>query len=490
MRATGKIRLIADHKDAQGLPSAGTIDSELEGLAEGASAGDRILFFFSGHGVRIGDEFYIVPQDGRSDKTKYLISFSNVLEILNKSDAKQKVIVLDACHSGPTVTTLKGPLAEASDKFLAEYLVKTKGIAIVSSSTEDQASTTISPDPKVSLFTYFLLKALRGEPQAMDGKLLTLDSLYQYVSLNVIKTSKSYGKTQQPTKKHSESGVMVLGDFNRPSLHAAAEEVANPLPEVALQKNASNPHFVPYAATEAKEGNARFRNPDQALGQFWNLLPFGPDPGYEVFLAKGPAFWLRVMPREASSHEWEHDELLKCGRGPTVALQPLLWSNLQYLRAEDGIGAYEAINNLKTETETTSVAFAFNTGEIWAVDTTVLQISGQKQLNFLDIARVLVQRLRSYGDLLRCIGIKQPFNGAAGSDGVKGWRLAAPPPPEHVNLFPGETCLSNEVKASGTYDLDQTSAMVLRPFFHQLFKKCSTKIPEHIEEAIRNNRRF
>jgi hypothetical protein len=38
---------------------------------------------------------------------------------------------------------------------------------------------------------------------------------------------------------------------------------------------------------------------------------------------------------------------------------------MQYLRAEDGIGAYATINNLANETQTNSVAFAFNTGELW-----------------------------------------------------------------------------------------------------------------------------
>jgi hypothetical protein len=59
----------------------------------------------------------------------------------------------------------------------------------------------------------------------MDGKLLTLDSLFTFVSVNVIKAAKSHGKNQQPTVKQGGTGVMVLGDFSHPLLAAAASEL-------------------------------------------------------------------------------------------------------------------------------------------------------------------------------------------------------------------------------------------------------------------------
>jgi hypothetical protein len=240
---------------------------------------------------------------------------------------------------------------------------------------------------------------------------------------------------------------------------------------------------------EPQNGAARFRATDQPLGMFWNIMPLAEGPDYEVFLANGPAMWLRLMPRDVTPRERTHDELLECGRGPGVTLQPLLWSNLKYLRAEDGIGVYATIDNLKRETETSSVTFAFSIGEIWCVDLTVLQ-NPKKHLYFLDIARTLLQRFRGYGEFLQCLGIQPPFDWFAGLEGVKGWRLKTPPPTNRFATSPGETCLSNVVLANGTYDLEQPAAMTLRPFFVQLFKKCSTKIPEHIEEAIRTYRKF
>jgi hypothetical protein len=259
---------------------------------------------------------------------------------------------------------------------------------------------------------------------------------------------------------------------------------------VPLETETTDRNPLGFVAAGAKDGVARFRAPDEPLGMFWNIMPFAQSSDYEVFLAKGPAIWLRLVPREVISREWSHDELLKCGRGPGVSLQPLLWINSQYLRAEDGIGIYATIDNFKRETETASVTFAFHTGELWCIDTTVLQIAGRKELYFESIARALIQRLRGFGDFLQCLGVLPPFHWIAGLEGVKGRRLLTPPPANHVSTSPGETCLSDVVIASGSYDPQQPAAMTLRPFFSQLFRRCSATIPDHIEEAIRTNRTF
>jgi hypothetical protein len=245
--------------------------------------------------------------------------------------------------------------------------------------------------------------------------------------------------------------------------------------------------LAPFVAAEAKDGSARFRPPDQALGPNWNLFPLGTDKGYEVFLAAGAAIWLRVIPRNFSGGDWAHDELLKCGRDHRVLLQPLNWNNLQYLRAEDGIGAYQA--HTMQEAETPSVAFAFNSGEIWCVDTTILQISGGRQIYFREIVRGLPPRLRGFGSFLHCLGIEPPYHWIAGLEGIQGWVLNVPPP-SHTSIFPGQSCLSNVVAAHGVYGLEESEAVALMPLFNQLFRKCGMSIPAYIREAINKGGTF
>jgi len=104
-----------------------------------------------------------VLQDAYSDiDPNALIDFDMILEMLDQSEAKQRIIVIDACMSGPDITGKKLLPAKCSPKFLAEYMRNTKGVAVISSSTADQSSTTQSPNPKVSLFTHYFIRALRG----------------------------------------------------------------------------------------------------------------------------------------------------------------------------------------------------------------------------------------------------------------------------------------------------------------------------------------
>ena len=241
-----------------------------------------------------------------------------------------------------------------------------------------------------------------------------------------------------------------------------------------------------YPTVREKEGSARFRATHEPLGISWNLHPFATDDEHEIYLAKGPAIWLRLFPNGTVTREWSLRELLECGKGPAMPLQPLLWSDFGYLRAEDGVGAYYKAGD-STRNETTSVAFAFVTAELWCVDTSILTLDSKRNLYFLDIARKLVEKLSSYGRFLQCLGVQPPFNWAAGIEGVKGWTLQIPTQPNHINVFPGEKCLTNIIAATGTYDFEQPAGIPLQPFFKQLFLKCGLTVPKHIEEYLRTN---
>lgn len=197
------------------------------------SQGASIVFYYSGHGQRLDDEFYLVPEDVVSaDDPDTMIAFGRLLQTLNGSDARQKIVLIDACVSGPDTHDLKLPLASASPKFLAEYIEHTTGVAIVASSSSDQASWARSPNPKLSLFTYFLVQALRGEPDSLSDGLLTLDSLCQFLSVRVRQLSKDYGKVQAPSWKTSSAGTLVFANFNQPILPPAVDLEAAPVSSI------------------------------------------------------------------------------------------------------------------------------------------------------------------------------------------------------------------------------------------------------------------
>jgi hypothetical protein len=259
---------------------------------------------------------------------------------------------------------------------------------------------------------------------------------------------------QRLKRKHEESA----GEMSDDETDVAARLLLDQPVSSAYQAGGITAHtvniqnygpFEPHASEQpqagvseaaAHDGKARFRGTDEALGLHWNTIPFIESSETEIFLAKGPAIWLRLIPRDVGSREWSHDELLRFGRSPEMPLVPLLWANMQYLRAEDGIGAYSTLIPGDPSPETESVAFAFITGELWCVDTSVLRMGKEKRnLYFLDIARTLISRFKKYGQFLRSLSRQPSIRWIVGLGGTKGWRLNVPQPANHFSISIGET---------------------------------------------------
>jgi hypothetical protein len=223
------------------LPHRGLIFDQMHELADGAAEDDRLLFYFSGHGHRIDgvDDHFLVPQDVFSEaKPDALVSMKEVLAILDGSPAKQKIIVLDACLSGPVLLGRKLHAASFSDKFFAAYLASTKGVAVLSSSAADEASYEKSPNPKISLFTFHFIQALRGAPDALDEQVLTVPKLFDYVSTLVQRDCKSYRIQQTPSLKTSATGTFVLADFRRLLVTPSSVNLkAHPFDELVLRES-------------------------------------------------------------------------------------------------------------------------------------------------------------------------------------------------------------------------------------------------------------
>ncbi len=129
----------------------------------------RVFIYYVGHGApdpETGDSFF-VPVDADPDyiaNSGY--SLATFYDNLKKLAAKEMVVVLDSCFSG---RTQKGLLF----KNVSPAMLKTKAIslgittgAVFSSAGNDQLSTWY-PAKKHSLFTYYFLKGMQGEADAI-----------------------------------------------------------------------------------------------------------------------------------------------------------------------------------------------------------------------------------------------------------------------------------------------------------------------------------
>lgn len=248
-------------------PTRGNILGGVNDLANRSQTQDRILFYISGHGIVIGGDFYLVPNDAHeSNDPDILVHFKNrVLRPLESCAARQKIIVLDTCFSGAGYKSSQ--LWDYSPDYLEQHVAATQGVAVLGSSSATEPSIASSPGKDdLSLFTFVLLRALRGAPAALNDGLLSLASLQSYLDDQVPRFARQLGHLQHPTLGKSGHGDFVFGYFDhetdpRPpddpgALAATVERYLRPIRDAAIH-GASIPRAEAQVAIRKLEAGER-----------------------------------------------------------------------------------------------------------------------------------------------------------------------------------------------------------------------------------------
>lgn len=123
------------------------------------------LFYFAGHGHIESTGGYLLTSDSRRGDEG--IALSDILTIATDSPAKNKVILLDSCHSGIAGT----PPGKAELAALSE------GMTILTASTKDQYATERNG---IGVFTTLLVDALSGSAANLIGE-ITPGSIYAHI---------------------------------------------------------------------------------------------------------------------------------------------------------------------------------------------------------------------------------------------------------------------------------------------------------------------
>jgi hypothetical protein len=185
------------------------------------------------------------------------------------------------------------------------------------------------------------------------------------------------------------------------------------------------------------------------------------------------------MPTFDPGKTWTAQDLREACQAGTVALQPFICSTFRYLRAADGVGSCNLLTDEAEETQ--SVAFAFETGEVWAIDTWLLG-THPSELFIGELERWWTVRLAEYATFLQRLGLQAPYRWIAGVTGVKNRWLQLPLPPGQM-MFPGSRgpeCLADEIIIEGSYDGEQLPISALLPFFDAIYHKCGMRRPDYL----------
>lgn len=202
-----KINVITDSR-AKSL----NIRKALTDLDRIITSQDTILFFYAGHGVLVNGETYLLPYDAELDYIELTgIKLKDLVDKITNTSAKQKILFLDACHSGGALDSKVFSQRNVQNLNL-DNLQQSRGIVIISSSRSGEASFE-DDDSKHGIFTSYMVKGLKGEAdQYKTGNkngFIEAHELYAYVNEEANKDA--IRKTGKP--QHASMAGYVDGPF-------------------------------------------------------------------------------------------------------------------------------------------------------------------------------------------------------------------------------------------------------------------------------------
>lgn len=167
-----------------------------------ASAQDRIIFYFSGHGL----EKAFVPYDVKKNDFASLLTHSEVKATFKGSSAQTKLIMADACMSG-SMRSRQVPASVSSSTARAFGDVNV-AMMLSSRSTQTSAETM---RVRGGIFTFFLLTGLQGNADTNGDKAVTIKELYKYVAPRI---KRSTPNAQAPVFAGKFDDNLILSKLN------------------------------------------------------------------------------------------------------------------------------------------------------------------------------------------------------------------------------------------------------------------------------------
>ncbi len=162
---------------------------------------DMVMLYFSGHGQK--GCFLPIDFDGFNNRLYHY----EINDIFNSCKAKHKVFLADACHSGSYALAARGEVDDMVGRFYDGLKDSAPGTALILSSKPEETSLE-SLKVRQGVFSYYLLKGLKGEADYNFDGIVMLQELYKYLSENV---SSYTNYRQTPVLKGDYDGTMPVG---------------------------------------------------------------------------------------------------------------------------------------------------------------------------------------------------------------------------------------------------------------------------------------
>jgi tetratricopeptide (TPR) repeat protein len=198
----GNIFLLTSDQKGKGAPKRGNIAFALGSIAESKKPGGTFIFYYSGHGMNLEGENYLLTYEAdprnKASLEETALKVSRVKSYIENMCADRVLIIVDACRTDPGGKK-SGDRNLLTDEFAKSLIIKAHARDEGSLPQFEAAATIFScgrgqssyewTEKNRGFFTYFLLRGLEGGAADRDGK-VTLNSLEAYLSKNVRDTVK------------------------------------------------------------------------------------------------------------------------------------------------------------------------------------------------------------------------------------------------------------------------------------------------------------
>jgi uncharacterized caspase-like protein len=269
--AAERIRLLAGDSETKAIVPRAAILQELDDLVEKASPEDQLLFYFAGHGEPFdNNDVLLIPSDARPGRllAHTAVSLAEVKRLLMLSQARSKIIILDACYTGVPTSADHSYRNLQSDQEEVERATSNvqrlaqhaEGLAILHAGSRSPVREL--PELGHGLFTYFLLQGLRGEANTRADAMITVTELYEYVRGQLGRWASSHeGQAQYPTYE-----LAGYGDLTIINVPGAAGQIW------AARKPVRHPPLVGDALLAPLRGGAGFVGRSEELRRILQVI--------------------------------------------------------------------------------------------------------------------------------------------------------------------------------------------------------------------------
>jgi DNA-binding response OmpR family regulator len=208
----GRSALLSTEKKSPSAtsPTTNTIIGNLVKMSQSADPQDTLMFYFSGHGSYFEGQSYLFPADTYSYAIEHTaIPVHKIKEIMSKSVAQSKIMILDSCHSGASIGKTDSIM---SPEFIRDVFSHAEGFAIIASCKQGEKSYEWL-DSGYSAFSYFLIEGLQGKADNDHKGFVTVNDIARYVTHGVKEWARGRGLVQSPTVQIESVGDVVIHTY-------------------------------------------------------------------------------------------------------------------------------------------------------------------------------------------------------------------------------------------------------------------------------------